>query len=236
MALWSLVTNKLGFMLTAYYSPSPPHSAQAQIQYIAAYQGAGKLQLSFSFKKMWSGKSRAILVQWEQWDAALANPVKAPCLAVFRSSWLLCIWNYCIITYLKIFFFALFSPWPFDLWTFRNLSFCHPWLNHVKEYDRFLLGNLVTISQSFFTSTFFRTSRFHIYGPSFVTPASICTFSSVCIISTVCPEKQKIPGYFNGGDLTLGISYMCNRAETPSKWCWINLEANKISKLLHPKG
>lgn len=51
VALWSLVTYKLGFMLTAYCSPSPPHSAQAQIQYIAAYQGAGKLPLSFSFKK-----------------------------------------------------------------------------------------------------------------------------------------------------------------------------------------
>lgn len=78
-------------------------------------------------------------------------------------------------------FFVLYSPWPFDLCTFRNssLSCCHPWLNHVKEYDRFLLRNLLTVSQSFFTITIFRSSRFRIYGPSCVKHMSIGTFSPV---------------------------------------------------------
>ena len=130
---------------------------------------------------MWSGKYRAILVQWEQWDAAMANPVKAPCLAVFRSFWLLCIWNYCIIVHLKRIFSSFILPGPLISAHLETSLSCHPWLNHVKEYDHFLLGNLVTISQSFFTSTIFRSSRFHIHGPSFVTHESICTLSTVFV-------------------------------------------------------
>ena len=123
MALWSLVTNKLGFMLTAYCSPSPPHSAQAQIQYIAAYQGAGKLQLSFLYKKN---------VKWEiQSNTCPVRTVRCCHGKPSEGSMPHSIQEFLIIMHLKLLhycafkknFFVPYSPWPFALCTFRNFFF-----------------------------------------------------------------------------------------------------------------